>query len=77
MTPASACAWKLLKWRSLQASWRRSSTRAGVPVRVLIPVKGWSDADKEGMPLFDPAATAFSRKSLKALLDQSRARGRA
>ncbi len=24
------------------------------PTHVLIPLKGWSDADKEGMELFDP-----------------------
>ena len=39
------------------------------PVRVLIPVKGWSDADKEGMPLFDPHADRVFTEKLKALLD--------
>jgi uncharacterized protein (UPF0261 family) len=39
------------------------------PAYVLIPTKGWSDADKEGMPLFDPQADlAFTRK-LRELLD--------
>jgi uncharacterized protein (UPF0261 family) len=39
------------------------------PVRVLIPMKGWSDADKEGMPLFDPAVDRVFTDKLKALLD--------
>jgi uncharacterized protein (UPF0261 family) len=39
------------------------------PVRVLIPLKGWSDADKEGMPLFDPAVDRVFTERLKALLD--------
>ena len=39
------------------------------PVRVLIPVKGWSDADKEGMPLFDPHADRVFTEKLKTLLD--------
>jgi uncharacterized protein (UPF0261 family) len=39
------------------------------PAYVLIPTKGWSDADKEGMPLFDPQADlAFTRK-LRELLN--------
>ncbi|MBP1731012.1 MAG: hypothetical protein H6Q55_1441 [Deltaproteobacteria bacterium] len=39
------------------------------PARVLIPKKGWSDADKEGMPLFDPAVDRVFSERLKALLD--------
>jgi uncharacterized protein (UPF0261 family) len=39
------------------------------PVRVLIPMKGWSDADKEGMPLFDPAVDRVFTEKLKTLLD--------
>ncbi len=39
------------------------------PARVLIPTKGWSDADKEGMPLFDPAVDRVFTDTLKALLD--------
>jgi uncharacterized protein (UPF0261 family) len=39
------------------------------PVRVVIPVKGWSDADKEGMPLFDPHADSVFTEKLKTLLD--------
>ncbi|MEO0249630.1 MAG: Tm-1-like ATP-binding domain-containing protein [candidate division WOR-3 bacterium] len=39
------------------------------PVRVLIPTKGWSDADKEGMPLFDPSVDRVFTESLKSLLD--------
>lgn len=40
------------------------------PVRVLIPMKGWSDADKEGRPLFDPAVDRVFSEKLKALLDK-------
>jgi uncharacterized protein (UPF0261 family) len=39
------------------------------PVRVLIPAKGWSDADKEGMPLFDPHVDRVFTEKLKSLLD--------
>ncbi len=39
------------------------------PARVLIPMKGWSDADKEGMPLFDPAVDRVFTEKLKILLD--------
>ncbi len=39
------------------------------PARVLIPLKGWSDADKEGMPLFDPAVDRVFTEKLKTLLD--------
>ena len=39
------------------------------PVRVLIPMKGWSDADKEGMPLFDAAVDRVFTEKLKALLN--------
>jgi len=38
------------------------------PARVLIPTKGWSDADKEGMPLFDPAVDRVFTDTLKGLL---------
>ncbi len=39
------------------------------PVRVLIPMKGFSDADKEGMALFDPVVDRVFAEKLKALLD--------
>jgi uncharacterized protein (UPF0261 family) len=39
------------------------------PVRVLIPMKGWSDADREGMALFDPTVDRVFSETLKALLD--------
>jgi len=35
---------------------------------VLIPLKGWSDADKEGAALYDPSVDAVFTKTLKALL---------
>ena len=38
--------------------------------RVLIPTKGWSDAGKEGMALFDPALDQIFTNRLKGLLDQ-------
>jgi uncharacterized protein (UPF0261 family) len=39
------------------------------PVRVLIPMKGWSDADREGMALFDPAVDRVFAEKLKGILD--------
>ena len=36
---------------------------------VLIPTKGWSDADREGMALFDPAVDRIFTNRLKRLLD--------
>ncbi|HVN22549.1 MAG TPA: Tm-1-like ATP-binding domain-containing protein [Syntrophorhabdales bacterium] len=39
------------------------------PARVLIPTKGWSDADKQGMALFDPAVDRIFTEKLKSLLD--------
>jgi uncharacterized protein (UPF0261 family) len=38
------------------------------PSHVLIPTKGWSDADKEGAALFDPAVDAVFTRMLKRLL---------
>ena len=35
---------------------------------ILIPLKGWSDADKEGAALHDPSVDAVFTKTLKALL---------
>jgi len=35
---------------------------------VLIPLKGWSDADKEGAALYDPSVDAVFTKTLKELL---------
>jgi uncharacterized protein (UPF0261 family) len=44
--------------------------RSQAPCAVLIPLKGWSSLDKEGRPLYDPAAdrafTAALKKQLKA-----------
>lgn len=39
------------------------------PARVLIPSKGWSDADKEGMPLFDPTVDRVFTEKLKTMID--------
>jgi uncharacterized protein (UPF0261 family) len=38
------------------------------PLHILIPLKGWSDADKEGAPLFDPSLDAIFTRTLKGLL---------
>jgi uncharacterized protein (UPF0261 family) len=38
------------------------------PTHVLIPSKGWSEADKEGMPLFDPGTDSIFTDLLKRLL---------
>jgi uncharacterized protein (UPF0261 family) len=35
---------------------------------VLIPLKGWSDADKEGAPLYDPSVDEVFTKTLRELL---------
>lgn len=37
-------------------------------IHVLIPNRGWSDADKEGAPLFDPTVDGVFTKTLKELL---------
>jgi uncharacterized protein (UPF0261 family) len=38
---------------------------AKVPFTFLIPLKGWSSLDREGRPLFDPAADAAFARRLK------------
>ncbi len=40
------------------------------PVSILIPLKGWSSLDKEGMPLYDPEADRAFVDELKIHLDQ-------
>lgn len=42
--------------------------RSTGPVSVLIPAEGWSEGDKKGMPLFDPATNRFFTERLKRLL---------
>ncbi|HEY3277905.1 MAG TPA: Tm-1-like ATP-binding domain-containing protein [Syntrophorhabdaceae bacterium] len=39
------------------------------PSHVLIPTRGWSEADKEGRELFDPAADRVFTETLKKFLD--------
>jgi uncharacterized protein (UPF0261 family) len=41
----------------------RKLNRSQGPVAILIPLKGWSSLDEEGMPLYDPEAD-------KAFLDE-------
>ena len=43
--------------------------RAPADVRVLIPSRGWSEADREGGPLHDPETSEFFVKSLRENLD--------
>jgi uncharacterized protein (UPF0261 family) len=38
------------------------------PLHVLLPLKGWSEADKSGMPLFDPEVNRIFIDRLKKLL---------
>jgi uncharacterized protein (UPF0261 family) len=38
------------------------------PAFVLIPTRGWSDADKDGMPLFDPQVDRVFTTTLKQIL---------
>jgi uncharacterized protein (UPF0261 family) len=38
------------------------------PSHVLIPLKGWSEADREGMPLFDPDVDRIFTEELRQLL---------
>jgi uncharacterized protein (UPF0261 family) len=38
------------------------------PTHVLIPLKGWSDADKEGMDLFDPETDQIFVEELKKVI---------
>lgn len=45
--------------------------RSKGPIHVLIPKKGWSEADKEGMALFDPEADRVFIEELKKLLQPS------
>jgi uncharacterized protein (UPF0261 family) len=42
--------------------------RSAGPVRVLIPLRGWSDADKAGMPLFDTFVDRVFTNRLRELL---------
>ena len=38
-------------------------------IRILIPLKGWSEADREEGPLYDPPMNLFFTECLKAKLD--------
>jgi uncharacterized protein (UPF0261 family) len=38
-------------------------------IKILIPLKGWSEADREGGPLYDPPTSQFFRQQLKTKLD--------
>jgi uncharacterized protein (UPF0261 family) len=39
------------------------------PVAILIPLRGWSSLDKEGMPLYDPGADQAFLDELKVHLN--------
>jgi uncharacterized protein (UPF0261 family) len=43
----------------------RKLNRSNGPVAILIPLKGWSSLDKEGMPLYDPEADKTFGQELK------------
>jgi len=43
--------------------------KAKGPVMVLVPLRGWSSLDKEGMPLYDPEADKAFVQGLKTQLD--------
>ncbi len=47
----------------------RKLNRSKGPVAVLIPLKGWSSLDKEGMPLYDPEANRAFVDELKIHID--------
>ena len=38
-------------------------------VKILVPLRGWSEADREGGPLFDPTMNRFLTRQLKERLD--------
>jgi uncharacterized protein (UPF0261 family) len=42
--------------------------RSKGPLHILIPKKGWSEADKEGMALFDPKTDRVFVEELKEIL---------
>jgi len=48
----------------------RKLNMARGPVVLMIPKKGWSSLDKEGMPLWDPDADAVFVAELRKLLDR-------
>jgi uncharacterized protein (UPF0261 family) len=45
--------------------------RARGPVKMVIPLRGWSEADGEGAPLHEPETNAVFVKEMKRLLDSS------
>ena len=50
----------------------RKLNKSKGPVSILIPLKGWSSLDKEGMPLFDPEADKAFIDELKRQLDHAK-----
>ncbi|MEW6375974.1 MAG: Tm-1-like ATP-binding domain-containing protein [Thermodesulfobacteriota bacterium] len=47
----------------------RKLNRSKGPVAILLPLKGWSSLDKEGMPLYDPEADQAFIQELKVHLN--------
>ncbi len=47
----------------------RKLNRSRGPVAILIPLKGWSSLDKEGMPLYDPVGDRAFLDELKIHID--------
>jgi uncharacterized protein (UPF0261 family) len=59
----------LQELREIARELARKLNRSKGPVAILIPLKGWSSLDKEGMPLYDPEADQAFTHELKSLLD--------
>jgi uncharacterized protein (UPF0261 family) len=47
----------------------RKLNRAKGPIAILIPLKGWSSLDREGMPLYDPVGDRAFLDELKIHID--------
>jgi uncharacterized protein (UPF0261 family) len=56
--------------RTLAAQLAEKVNKDASNIRILIPLKGWSEADREEGPLYDPPMNMFFTDCLKAKLDQ-------
>jgi uncharacterized protein (UPF0261 family) len=55
--------------RFLAAQMAQKLNREPSRIQVLIPQRGWSEADREGAPLYDPVMNDTFVQKLKAALD--------
>jgi uncharacterized protein (UPF0261 family) len=55
--------------RKLASTIAEKLNKSPASAYVLIPTRGWSEGDREGMPLFDPATDHIFTETLKKLLD--------